>query len=116
MADVETKTLIADLWKAGFKKEARAVFHMARKGVSGKEMELQMRIFSRVLDSLGIREPDLRMEPNTGLISFEASDMGIVEFPRFLERLLLRLNDEGTRKYKLDHVNRTDPMRVFIQL
>jgi len=112
----ETKTLISDLWKAGFKKEARAIFRMARKGIAGKEAELQTRIFSRVLDSMGLREPNLQVDSDTGLVSFSVEDMGIVEFPRFLERLFLRLRDQGTRNYKLDRVERTDPTRVFVKL
>jgi len=111
----EVKKLATDLWHAGCKKEARALLRLAR-GVSADERDLQFRIFNQILDGLGMGETNLTVDQKSGLASFDVSDMSIVQFPKFLERLMRNLQTSGTRKYKLDHIDRKDPMRVYIKL
>jgi len=111
----ELKESIRDLWKSGLKKEARELYRIA-KSLTDDDRNLQERIFSSVLSSFNLSNPRLFIDQKKGIASFIASDMTLTGFPRFLERLLSRLNDEGTRKYELDHIDRTDPMRVYIKM
>ncbi len=111
----EAKALIADLWKAGHKSEARAIMRLAR-GMNHDERNLQFKIFNDVLNDMGVREPRLDVDAKKSMASFFVHGMSIVEFPRFLERLMRNLYENGTRKYKLDHIDRRDPMRVYIKM
>ena len=113
--NTEIKESIRSLWESGLKKEARELYRIA-KSLTDEERDLQTRIFSSVLSSLGLSSHKLFIDQKKGLASFETSDMTLTGFPRFLERLLSRLNDEGTRTYELDHVDRSDPMKVYIKM
>lgn len=110
----EAKTLIADLWKAGLKDEARSVLRIAR-GVSQDDRNLQFKIFNDVLNDVGLQDPRLDIDAKKGQASFYVHNMSILEFPRFLERLMRKLAESGTRKYSLARIDRSDPMKVFIK-
>lgn len=116
--NTEVKGLVRDLLKSGFKKEAKALLDQVRtaKGISNEERDLQFRIFNKVLNRLGRRETNLVIDMKKGVARFDVDNMGLIEFPRFLERLLQDLGEIGTRHYKLDRVDRKDPMRVYIKL
>lgn len=86
------------------------------RGVTQEDRDLQYKIFNDILNSMGVQDPRLLVDAKKGMASFYIHGMSIVEFPRFLERFMRTLIEDGTRKYKLDHIVRTDPMRVFIKL
>lgn len=111
----EAKALIAELWQSGHKDEARALLRVAR-GISQEDRNLQFKIFNDALNDMGVQDPRLMVDAKRGMASFYIHGMSIVEFPRFLERFMRNLFENGTRKYKLDHIDRKDPMRVFIKL
>lgn len=110
----EAKALVADLWKSGHKAEAKALVRLAR-GVSEDDKDLQYKVFNDLLNDMGVSDPRLNIDSKKSLASFYVNGLSIVEFPRFLERFMRHLFENGTRKYKLDHIDRKDPMRVYIK-
>lgn len=113
----EIKELVADLWRSGFKKEAHSLarLHVA-KGITNENRDLQYRIFSQVLSDLGAGDANLVIDMKKSVAQFDVKNMSLVQFPKFLERLLRGLNETGTKDYTLDHIDRKDPMRVFIKI
>jgi len=112
----EAKTLVAELWRAGHKDEARALVRLAR-GLSQDDRNLQFKIFNDILNDMGVADARLNVDAKKGMASFYVNGMSMVEFPRFLERFMRNLYENGTsHKYKLDHIDRRDPMQVFVKI
>lgn len=114
----ELKNLVKEMWKAGLKKEAKALAQIkVARGMSNDDRDLQFRIFNKVLSNLGVGDQsNLFIDMKKSQAVFDVSDMGLTEFPRFLERLLRQLAEIGTKDYKLDRVDRKDPTRVYIKI
>lgn len=113
----EEKDLLRKLWARGQKDLVRQLVasYKESKALPKEEAQDQFRIFSSVLGDIGLQGTSIKVDAKKGVVSFVVKGVSIVEFPRFISRVLSRLNDEGTREYKLDHVERKDPMRVFIR-
>jgi len=111
----EIKESIRSLWESGLRSEAKELYRIA-KSMTEEERDLQERIFLNVLASLGVNNPRLFVDKAKGLVSFVYEDATLTGFPKFLEKFLLRLNNEGTKDYELDHIDRSDPMRVYIKM
>lgn len=114
----EAKSLVRELWAAGHKDEARELVRLRlARTLSQDDRNLQYKIFNDILNDLGVSDPGLTVDAKKGVASFYVRGMSIVGFPGFLERLLRNLHESGTSdKYKLDHIDRKDPMRVFIRI
>jgi len=112
---MNVKETIVELWKKGHRAEARELLRIA-KSLSAEDRNLQFKIFDEILSDMGLTNPRLSIDAKRGVASFFVTGMSLIEFPRFLERLLRNLGERGTRDYKLDKVDRSDPMRVYIKI
>lgn len=100
----EIKQTIKELWKAGLKKEAKALLRIAR-GMTNDEQRRHINIFADALHDQGLGpEAHLQVDPKTKIVTFQADGFSLVQFPEFLDRLLQTVNQSGN--YKLRDVKR----------